>query len=340
MKIDRFKLELNDELINEIITNLKSNELVYGSSLSELKTNLEQTFKGYHCILTSTGFSSIFLILKGLNIQNKKILVPCSSSCFAFVNAILASNNIPVFGNIEENSFNLDLQNNSNLEYDHIIYPNHYGITRKDKNQEIFIEDCAQSFFSSTSVGSNSRFKILSFYLTKGINGIDGGVILCKNKSDYDILKNLVSYNDQFEYNDIPRFNLKMNNINASVALHNIKKMKFKKARLEFITAYYEEVIARSSVLSSFNEEKQEGDVLEKFIIRVPKKEIKEVLNFFKENGVSLTKEYLNISNKDSICFNNLDLNLETHFSIPYYPSLTEEELKHIASVINKYDER
>ena len=113
--------------------------------------------KKKYVLFTSNCSTSIYLLLKSLNLKNKKIIVPVNL-CYDVILSIISSGNIPIIIDTNDNlGFSLkDLKNK--LEYEEnikvIIFPYLYGnsdnfksvLNLVKKNKIIHIEDIAGSF--------------------------------------------------------------------------------------------------------------------------------------------------------------------------------------------------
>ena len=132
MIVNRVKIVNELESKQNVLKAIDAGELAYGKSLNELEKNLKHLFNKKFCVLTSNGFSSIFLSIKALKLKNQNILIPAISSCFCFVHAIKASGNIPIFCDVDEQSGNIDYNSAvkiyNKVGYKAIVYPNHNGV--------------------------------------------------------------------------------------------------------------------------------------------------------------------------------------------------------------------
>lgn len=146
-----------------------------------LESKLSNKFKKKFCVFTGSGSTAIYLILKSLNLQNKKILYP-SITCMAPVNAAIYAGYEPVFCDVNLENYTMDvnaLEEVIKREDIGIIVPTHiYGhrckmdaINKLAKERNIFVlEDAAQSYYFDKSDAS-----IISFGHTKIFQCEGGG---------------------------------------------------------------------------------------------------------------------------------------------------------------------
>ena len=119
------------------------------------------------------------------------------------------------------------------------------------KKKIILIEDNCEALgakFNKKYLGTYGDFSTFSFFYSHQITSGEGGMIVCKNKNDYDILKSLRSHGwsrekkvaDKYPNLD-PRyiflnsgFNLRPTDIQAAIGLSQLNKLdKFKKTRVQ-----------------------------------------------------------------------------------------------------------
>ena len=127
----------------------------------------------------------------------KRVFLP-SYTFSSTANAFIRSNINIKFCDINENDFNIDLNNvNSKKETDGLCLV-HYANSSSELNQakklnfNYLIEDAAQSFnvkFNNKLLGSFGNYGCLSFHPTKNVHAGFGGLFLAKSKSDLEIGK-------------------------------------------------------------------------------------------------------------------------------------------------------
>ena len=165
--------------------------------MNNLEGILAKQFGKEFCLFTGSGTAAIYLILKALNLQHKKVLYP-SISCMVPVNAALYAGYNPVFCDVNLQDYTMDLKalELTLKKYEvGVVVPTHiYG--HKCKMQEILkiahkngvfvLEDAAQT----TTLNKNSDASIMSFGHTKIMetqNG--GGAIFTNDEKLYNKLK-------------------------------------------------------------------------------------------------------------------------------------------------------
>lgn len=227
--IPRIQIPLYESQMEYARRALLDGQLALGPHIEELETRLAGLFGKRHVVLAANGFSAIFLALKSLGNAPFDVLTAPASTCYAAVNAIKASGNRAVFSEMQLSSASLCQVDEAHR---YAVVPNHFGLIApactawsNGVSRRVLIEDACQSFHSRIRSVSPADVMVLSFYPTKFANGVDGGALLTDDPDIYSRAKRLVSYTDQLEYEREPRFNLKLNNLNAAVALGSLQHM-------------------------------------------------------------------------------------------------------------------
>ena len=176
---------------------------------------IEKEFKekfGYKNIyFLNTGRASLYLILKTIGIEQGDEVITQSFSCMAASQPILWCGATPVFADINEEDFNInveDIKKKVTPNTRAIVVQHTFGnpgllkdcvdklnIDRPEDSKIFLIEDCAHSLGaklpSGEYVGHQGDFAFFSFSQDKGVSCINGGAVTVNNPKYVDILGNL-----------------------------------------------------------------------------------------------------------------------------------------------------
>ena len=187
-----------------------------------------------------------------------------------------------------------------------------------------------------TNQANDEDLMIFSFYPTKPVGSIDGGMIVSNDEEKIRRLKILSRYGTNFEDNSwerkfvLPGWKMYMNSIQAYVALKNFEKLGAKAAR-------YDEV--REAYNAAFGLKNTSRHL---YRLRVDDRD--EFIQSMKQKGIQCGIHYKAVHDID--CYkSSIDTNLQRSdvesrvtVSIPYHEMLTDEEvetvIKEIKSVI------
>ena len=318
-----------------VIRVLKSRCLVGGNETEEFENEFCDFLglpKG-HAVAVSSGTAALYLALWVLEANKKTISFP-GYVCSALRNAT------NMIGGNEEI---LDIKKESpNIKFEEIkkesiaIIPHMYGIpvdVTKIQNMNI-IEDCAQSLgakINGISVGLYGNAGIFSFYTTKLMtSGGHGGMYVSKDKKLVDRVRDYREFdyrNDQKK-----RFNFQMTEIQAAIGREQLKKLpKFLERREEIFQKYKKDGLELLDVGKNQN---HLSPVRYRAVIKTeePNKIIKS-LESVSVKAIVPTEDW-ELLGKHELLPNAVELSRKT-VSLPIYPTLTDEEIDIILSVIS-----
>ena len=217
--------------------------------------SLEKTLQKRFCLLTKSGSTAMYLLIKSLGIKNKLILIP-ANICFDIVLVILFSGNKPGVLDVDKNhclSYKSLKKFKLKKKIGAIIYPYMYGNygdvfkVKKfaEKNKINFIEDVAPSLglkIKGKYAGSISKFSICSFGTGKIIDMNSGGSLNTDSEYLYHKAKQYYSKLNFFSKN-LERKQIKLINIYNNIINKKIKKKEFKLKKINgfkkcFISKY------------------------------------------------------------------------------------------------------
>jgi len=332
--IKRIKIPLYQSQLNKVQDSIIKGELVYGQDLIELEQRLKEQFNFKYALLTSNGTSAIFLTLLAIDLKDKEVVLPAVSSCFAMVNAVKNAGYKIKFADVDIESMALAQIEDENAI---VLSPNHFGkiASFNRLGREYTIEDSCQSFLSSKAIKNKTTVTILSFYPTKFINGIDGGVILTDDIEIYEGAKSLISYGTQQKFEERASFNMRLDNIHASFALASMEHLDEISQRLIEI---YQEITDTLKERDIKFLEMDRYEVPSKLILRFrDKRERDSAFNFFLENGIEASLEWMFIApQQEKNLYPNANILIDTTLSLPFHPLLTDEEILKIQKYIRK----
>lgn len=190
------------ELKDAIISTLENEGWGVGSKAI---SRFEERFADFHdskyCISTSSGTTALWVALKAAGVKaGDEVIVP-PYTFIATASAVLMANAVPIFVDIDKNTFNIDpdLIEDAITEKTKVIMPVHIAGNPADmdrilsigkKHNISIIEDAAQAHgaeWHGTKVGALGTGGIISFQTSKNMSAGEGGAIVSNDKSFYDI---------------------------------------------------------------------------------------------------------------------------------------------------------
>jgi len=208
--IKPFYLDLDDQEIGAIQAEmgnvLRSGQLILGKNTEAFEAEFARYCGVKYAITMNTATSALEVLCMLRGTKGKKVAVP-SNTNFASVEAIIRAGGRPVYMDMSSQYFvsNLDILMACVEKHDvqgvmwvhigGIIAPDFIEVAEYCRSKGIFlVEDCAHahgSFFKGGSAGSFGNGGAFSFFPTKVMTTMEGGMIVTHNKDDADIVKSL-----------------------------------------------------------------------------------------------------------------------------------------------------
>ena len=189
--------ELGGELENAVLEVLRSGQYIGGERVRKFEYGFASRIGTPFSVGCNSGTDALILALRGLGIGPGDEVITCSFSFFATAEAITAVGATPVFVDVVEDTYLMDLDQveKAITQYTKALIPVHLFGRPVDmervcsiatRNKLKVIEDCAQACGASwrgRAVGSWGDVGCFSFFPTKNLGGAgDGGAVTCKDK--------------------------------------------------------------------------------------------------------------------------------------------------------------
>ena len=257
--------------INEGINVLRSKHITMSKITKKFELHFAKKMGSKYAIMTNSGSSANLLALSCLtNPLSKKKISPNSeviipAICWSTSLWPIIQNNLkPVFVDVELGTFNIDIDNiekkitkkTKAIMLIHVLgtSTNMTKLLKIVKKYKLdLIEDSCESLgakYNKRNLGTFGRFGTYSFYYSHQITSGEGGMIVCNDTNDYNVLKSLRSHgwsrdtdlhnsfkknykslDDRFLFIG-PGYNVRPTDIQAAIALNQFKRLnKFIKTR-------------------------------------------------------------------------------------------------------------
>jgi dTDP-4-amino-4,6-dideoxygalactose transaminase len=218
--------------IDAAVRVLRSGMVIQGPEVAGFEQEFGEFVGGRHCVAVNSGTSALHLTLMALGFgPGDEVIVP-SFSFAATANVVRLVGATPVFVDIEPGSFNLDPDAVAAAVTPRTvaIMPVHlYGLpARMDRIMEIaqqndlaVVEDAAQAHdaaIDGTPVGSFGVAGCFSFYPTKNMHSLEGGMISTADANFARTLRLLRNQGMEQRYqNEIVGANMRLTDVAAAI---------------------------------------------------------------------------------------------------------------------------
>jgi len=240
---------VDEEEVQAVREVLLSGQYVSGAKVREFEEKFAEYIGVKHAVAVNSGTAALHVALASIGIgPGDEVIVP-PLTFFSTVSVVLHQNAIPVFADIDPESFCLDPKDVEDkiTENTKAIIPVHLfgNAAEMDELLKIarkydikVIEDCAQAHgteYKGKKVGSIGNAGCFSFYATKHMTTGEGGMITTNNEDLAE--KARIIRNHGMTGRDkhiVLGYNYRMSEINAAIGLVQLKKLeKLNQKRIE-----------------------------------------------------------------------------------------------------------
>ncbi len=334
---------------------LRSGMMAQGPEVKAFEEEFSQFVGGRRCIAVNSGTSALHLGFIAAGIKaGDEVIVP-SFSFAATANSVSLAGAIPVFGDIDKRTFNLDPSHVEALitPRTKAIMPVHlYGhMADMDRFEEIgkkhgltIFEDAAQAHLASLNgrmSGEWGAVASFSFYPTKNMTSGEGGMIVTNDPAIEHQSRMLRNQGGVIRYqNEIVGFNNRMTDIHAAIGRVQITKVKAwteqRRKNAAYLDAHLKGVVTpyvRPGTEHSYHQ----------YTIRldgVTSDGRDKAIELIRAGGVGCDVYYPTPIHRLPSFISVHDLPVTEELvkeviSIPVHPSLTDSDLEQIVSVVN-----
>jgi dTDP-4-amino-4,6-dideoxygalactose transaminase len=353
------KLELGKEELLAVEKVIKSGNLTQGKKVAELEQAFAKFIGVKYAVAVSSGTSALYLSLLVLGIGKGDEVITTPFSFIASANAILYTGAKPVFVDIDEKTFNINqkLIEQKITKRTKAILPVHlFGlpcdmddIKSIAKRHRLFVvEDACQAHgasFKNRKVGTFGELGCFSFYATKNMTTVEGGMIATNSQQLYKKLLLLRNHGSRIRYqHEILGFNFRMTDLNAAIGLAQLKKLlRFNMVRINN-AAYLTKNLAKVKDLETPFVPSGCAHVFHQYTIKLsPKTNRKQIIDKLEKKGIG-TGIYYPIPIHKQKLYRDLgyidklpvaEKAAKYVLSLPVHPYLTKAGLKRIVSALS-----
>ncbi len=251
------KPSLGEDEIEAVAEVLRSGMLAQSSRVREFEREFAKFIGVKHAIAVSSGTAALHVALIAMGVRPGDKVITTPLTFFATTSSILLCGGVPVYVDVDERTMNMDPEILRRAYGEaKVILPVHLHGHPADMDPILEIskeagsavlEDAAQAHgaeYKGRKVGSLGDAAIFSFYPTKNMTTIEGGMIVT---NDDEIAERARVIRDQGQVrkylHEYLGFNYRMTEVNAAVGLVQLRKLdKMNQRREEIARTYMEEL--------------------------------------------------------------------------------------------------
>ncbi len=259
------KPTIGKEELNEVIDSFEANWLTMGPKVKKFENKMAEYLNVPFAIAVSNGTVALDIALKAIGIRSGDEVIVPSMTYFATAAAVSYQNAVPVFVDIEKDSFNLDPEkvDGAITERTKAILFIDYGGNPSDVESIIgigkehgvaVVQDAAQSLgavYKGNPMGAQTEISTMSFHMAKVMTCVEGGMIFTHNDK---YKEEVISRRNQGEPRDgkykhfLLGTNGRMTDIQAAIGLAQLKKLPgFLESRRR-VASQYDELFSKYDI--------------------------------------------------------------------------------------------
>ncbi len=317
----------------------------------------------------ASGTDAIILALKAAGVGEGDKVITTPFTFFATAESISILGAIPVFVDIDPNTYNIDPQkieelllqtqkhNDAERKTIKAIIPVHlYGqcadmdpiLEIAEKYGLMVIEDCAQAMgavYKGKKAGSFGLAGAFSFFPSKNLGGFgDGGMVVTSNEELAEMVKKLRVHGSSEQYiHDTIAYNSRLDSLQAAVLRIKLKKLDSWIAARQKIAERYNSAFSGTGIKTPVT---GEGNIhtYHQYTIEVPDRD--GMLKYLGEKNIG-SRIYYPVPMHFQPCYRDLGYKegdfpvsekaCKSVLSLPVYPELTEEMIEYVIDTVKKF---
>ena len=355
---------IGEEEVKAVTNVLRNGPLTNALGIGPKVTAFEREFAKFanvsHAVAVNTGTSALHLAIVSTGIKPGDEVILPSFTFVATAEAVVMAGGIPVFVDINPETFNINPKKIEEKITDktRIIIPvDLFGLPANLKSireiaisRNIFvIEDAAQAHgakYLGKSVGFLSNAACWSFYASKNMTTGEGGIITTNSSDMADSMRMLRTHGEKTKYSSITLgYNYRMSELQAAIGLVQLKKLGNFVAKRTKNAKKLTEMLSKENRLElpSDSEEMISGWNL--YTVKLKdstQKERDRIVELLRKNGIGAAVYYTNPVHlmpyyKQNFGTYNLP---ETEnaakkvISLPIHPGIEEPQIEYIAETL------
>lgn len=347
---------LDEDEIGLVGAVLKSGNYSSGGRVEYFEQEFAKYIGTEYAVACNSGTAALHMVFRALQLNSDTTFITTPMSFFATVSAGLMCDSFPTFVDVDERC-NLDpkLIEEAITEKTAAIVPVHfYGhpceikeIAEIGKRYAIpVVEDCAQAHgakYNQKKVGSFGMAGCFSFFATKNMTTIEGGMITTDSRDLYEYCKSLRSHGmtDRHTHSHVG-YNYRMSEINAAIGQIQLQKLDDMNDKRIANSLYLQRNI-KNPTLKICGSASNVRDVY--FWQPIYTRQPQLFMKYLQDNEIGYRHRYWEPLYRQPVLKNLYrDVNLPKAelfsgkvFGIPNHPGLTSKELDRVVEVVNGF---
>lgn len=347
-----------EEIFAAIEKVLRSGKLILGPSVSTFETEFAKFCESEYGVGVNNATDGLFLALKAMGLAEQDEVICVPNTAVPTISAITSTGAITKFVDIDPSTYLMDVTQVEKLitPKTKCLLPVHlYGqcvpmkpLLDLAKKYDLWVlEDCAQSHGAKQNgklSGSMGDASVFSFYPTKILGGYgDAGMIVTADLAITEKLRRLRFYGMEKSYFSIEHgYNSRLDELHAEILLRKMKHLPgYITRRKQIATRYDKELAGLGLGLPKTLPENDHAYYL--YVVRHAKRDlimeklkaVDILVNISYPWPIHIMPAFEHLGYKQGD-FPHTEKAAQEIFSIPMFPSLTDEEQGQVISALKK----
>ena len=345
---------------NAVLAVLRSGQVVGGEEVRKFEEEFAKYIGSKYAIAVVNGTAALHLALLALKIGRDAEVITTPYSFIASTNAILYVGATPVFVDVNHDyNINVEKIEEKITPKTKAILPVHlFGnpcdmdkiLSIAEKHNLIIVEDACQAHgaeFKGKKVGTFGTLACFSFYATKNMTTIEGGMITTDNEELYEYLTMARSHGSiKKYYHEFLGYNYRLTDVQAAIGRVQLKKLSVNNEKRIRNALYLNKGLDGVEGLSLPFFAQDKKHVFHQYTVTVSKEfpvNRDRFLDILAKKHIGYSINYpISIHNQRSLLkmgYNTSKLEVAEQLnkqtvSLPVHPHLTKKDLNHIIATI------
>lgn len=346
--------KLKNEIDQGVLTALENTQFILGPNVQAFEKEAAENLGAKHAVSCASGTDALHLALLAAGIGPGDEVITSTFTFIATAEAICYVGATPVFVDIDEKSFNMDLDavEAAITDKTRAIVPVHiFGqpvdMARvqqlADKHKLLVVEDCAQSYGADVNGKMTSSFGIAgchSFFPSKNLGCYgDGGMISTNDDAVAERLKVLRNHGSFERYHhNIIGYNSRLDELQAVILRVKLKHIEEFNRERRRAAHYYREQL--SGLVTPPHEDGIGTHVYHQYVTLTDKRDA--IMKKLAENDIACAIYYPIPLHQQPVFaeqYKSVSLPVSERvatqcMALPIHPELTNQQIEQIAAVI------
>lgn len=347
-----------EDIMRAVESVFQSGMLILGENVKAFENEYADYCGVNYGVGCDNGTNAISLALLAMGIKAGDEVITVSNTAIPTVSAIISIGAKPVFVDIDPDTYLMDVSKvkQAITSRTRCILPVHLfgqcvdmdAIGEIASGENLFVlEDCAQAHgatYKGKIAGAMSHISATSFYPTKVLGAYGDGGMMLTNISEFNAkLRRLRFYGAEQTYYALEHgYNSRLDEVQAAILRTKLNRLEQYIARRREIAQMYNELLANTSLVLP-KEASWGRHVYYLYVVRHPERDriISQLrqeriyLNISYPTPIHLMDAYRHLA-KGEGALPNTELAAREIFSLPMFPTLTNEEVERVANAIKK----